>query len=83
MSSLESVYFAGWVASTLTVATYLERERRTSPIERERDAVLRPGLEGVVIGLVWPLIIGGCLLLGLFGLVAADTATVYAFRRLR
>jgi hypothetical protein len=70
MSGALWLYTVGAVLFTVAGAAYQERERRASSDPADIEATLRPGLDGIVIGLCWPFLVAGGLLLGLVALVA-------------
>lgn len=72
MTTPETIYLIGVLPVAVIVAIGQECKRRMSQDPTEREAVLAPGLDGIVCGIGWPLLaalLAAFCVIGAFALV--------------
>lgn len=70
MTTVEVAYLVGVPVAAVLAATNAEIERRASCDPFKRQAVLAPGLDGLVVGVCWPLLAAGAVAVGVVALIA-------------
>lgn len=73
------VYGVVALVVSVVVTTYFEHERKNAPLIKDRQATLRPGLDGVVVGVCWPLTVVIVIPIGIFWLFSAIGRFVDSF----
>lgn len=63
----------------IIATTVYERERKNSHLKKEREATLKPGLDGVVTGICWPLLVVIVISIGIFWLFSATGRLIDSF----